>query len=300
MMVGFGILPEPDEDLWLASLSGELSPTRRALAGLLAAADHNLARRAVARVLTAFEEIDADGDAINDLVELLDDGRAGLEQAIYFALAGRGIGLAVSHLRWLALLLGKERISDWRKTGQAHPNVPDLRVDLTKLHFGPSLAYRALHEAPVAALDRDLERLSLDPQRPVLLRVLSCLSIGVHPVFAREETEQLGKAIEQYAETGQYAGSQLSAILSHQGCDYQRALYFAAVAFGRPAIEGGSGRTGRQTDCAVPIAFSQLAAALTRRQAGFENAANARGFPLASPYLSSDRPESCVFHSHAS
>lgn len=298
-MVGFGIRPQPDEGLLFASLSGELSPTRRALAGLLAASGKRPARGAVARVLTVLEEIGVDGEAINELAELLDDGRAGLERAIYFALAGRGIGLAVSHLRWFASLLGVQGLPDWRKAGQTCANVPDLRVDLTKLHFGPSLAFRTLHEAPVAALDKHLERLSLDPCSPALLRVLSCLSIGVHPVFAREAAEELCHAIEQYGETGRYSGSRLGAILSHEGCDYQRALYFSAVSFSIPGPESGEGRTGSHADRAVLVAFERLVAALTRRQARFEDTANAGGFPLVSPYLCGDRPESCVFRSHA-
>lgn len=236
---------------------------------------------------------------INDLVELLDNPRAVLERAIYFALAGRGIGLGIAHLRWFAVLLDAQDHSNWPKAGRTYLHFPDLRVDVTKLHFGPSLAFRVLHEVSIEALDADLLRLSLNPRSPVLLRFFACLSIGVHPVFAREAAEELYNAIEQFGETGRYASSRLSVILSHEGCDYQRALYFGAVAFRHFAQENRLELEEYHPERQVLGALKLLVEALTCRRDRFEGTAQVGRFPPASPYLCDDQAESCVFCGHA-
>ena len=257
-------------------------------------------------MLGAYLLLEHDDEALNYLVDLLNRHDAVLERALYFALAGRGIGEAISHLRWAKALLVFHRNHERVLATQsfAHPATsshlqdvekrPCLCVDRTKMHFGASLLYHGLAEGAASALDADLAALAADEGQPALLRTLACLCVGVRPDTAADAVSELLLAVEQYHQTGRFTGSRLGAILAHTGDDLQRALYFATAGRAAGSVEAALGELADILDQRC-----QAFRIWQRERAQGERTQRPTRMTLpVSPYVNGNLPEACVFHAY--
>lgn len=287
-----------DVDRAIKDLSVEVSATceQRALVSLSIGVEEDKALEAATDLLEVLRDLRSDLGVRLELADLLEGPRAEYLRSIYFAQAGRGIGLAVENLEWLvghlrtrveivewiaasggARLPARQRYISWGK--------PLLfEVDRGRIGCGVSLSEIPRLEGGLCSYDIGLIECSLKRDVSPLLRAMCCLSVGVGFEDMVYCVSGLLEALDEFRASGWCGRTRVGEILSGPFDDYQRALFFACA--GREW-----GDVYRSLGSLREIACARVELANENKMAGID------GGKRVSPYVKAGAPEALLFKS---
>lgn len=285
-----------DLDLLLkdSSTNSTLSVEQRVLAALAIGTEAIDCLNQTDELLDVLRGVQRNVEHRFQLAELLEDRGKVFLRSIYFAQAGRGIGLAVKNLEWLRFLLHQRVVTlEKCRAGGRSYSISYLRyrcwggrmelvVDRNRVGCGASLCAVPRQDVPLTAYDVGLIGMSVDLRVSPLLRAIAGLSVGMGIDDLYYALGGILDAFDEVRTIGPNGGEMVSDILSGSFDDFQRAVFFACC-----------GRSW--DDCYRSVAAVREEA---ERRAHLYRSNREQGIDggmRVSPYVRPGAPEACLF-----